>query len=63
MSVEGFFNHPLLVWEWFAFAGVTITLRAIIQYVWKRGKKKGREEFDEYKKWETVFKEEKRLKE
>lgn len=63
MSLEGFFSHPLLIWEWMAWVGGFAIVRIIIGKVWKHGKKSGRTEYDEYKKWETRFKEEKRLKE
>lgn len=59
MSFESFLNHPLLIWEFLAWMIGINTLRLVIKYVWKRGKKDGREEYDEYKKWEKVFKEKK----
>ena len=62
MSFESFFVHPLLIWEWLLFITVLGTLRWGIQYAWNRGKKDGRKEYDEYKKWEKVFKDEKRIK-
>jgi len=59
MSFESFLNHPLLIWEWLVWITVLAVLRLTISKVWKHGKKTGREEFDEYKKWEKVFKENK----
>lgn len=62
MSLESFFNHPLLIWEWLTFIIIMGVLRVSIKYAWKRGKKDGRQEYDEYKKWEKRFKDEKRIK-
>jgi len=59
MVFEAFFNHPLLIWEWLVWVVAAGSLREVIRYAWKRGKKTGREEYDEYKKWEKIFKDKK----
>jgi len=59
MVLEGFFNHPLLIWEWMSWVAGIALLRLVVGFVWKEGKKKGRKDFDEYKKWEKIFKDEK----
>ena len=56
MVLEEFFNHPLLLWELIAWIVSISLIRVIIKYAWKEGKKNGRKEYDEYKKWEKIFK-------
>jgi len=61
LSLESFFNHHLLIWEYLVLILVIGVGRVIFLMLWTRGKKKGREEYDDYKKWESRFKEEGRL--
>lgn len=59
MTLESFLNHPLLIWEWLSWVVSFGLLQSALRFVWNRGKKKGMKEYDEYKKWEKVFKEKK----
>lgn len=56
MVFEEFFNHPLLIWEWMSWVVGLAFFRVVVGFVWKQGKKNGRKEYDEYKKWENIFK-------
>ena len=56
MSFENILNHPLLVWEWLLLSIGFTCVKIAFRIVWNKGKKKGVTEYDEYKKWEKVFK-------
>lgn len=58
MSIESFFTTTFEIWHFAVWIIVANSLRVGVTYAWKRGKRDGRKEYDEYKKWEKRFKDE-----